>query len=571
MDKKKQTVTLRIGTKLIKPWISINCNLKTLIFLLSWLASTSVFSQNITNTLGVGGQFIIEDATTNFLTLSQSTGQVNILKNLRLENTASSSVGVIFKNIDRFIHNYGSYNTFIGVNSGNLTMTGQSNSGLGRRSLYSNTTGDNNTAIGYNSLYNNTTGNSNTAIGILSLYSNTVGDSNSANGRSSLYSNTTGSGNTAFGTGSLWSNVGNHGSTAVGYQAMYFADTRTTGRMTYNTALGYWALRGSPTAEDNDGQYNTASGHGALYSNTGGDFNTANGYHALYYNTTAPRNTANGSLALYRNTTGYDNSAAGSGALYYNQTGHENTATGSGALHDNTSGSYNTANGFWALYNNSMGDYNTALGYDAGTSINTGSNLTCLGNNAEPTSSSATNQITLGNNQITSLRCNVTTITALSDARDKKNIKDLGLGIDFLMKLKPRIYNWDKREWYDNNISDGSKMKEEPTAGFIAQELDEVQTTAEAEWLNLVLKDNPEKWEATPGNLLPIMVKAIQDLKAENVQLKNQLTELAEIKEQIAEIENLKAELKEQIEILKASNNSEKINFSFINKERIEK
>ena len=45
-------------------------------------------------------------------------------------------------------------------------------------------------------------------------------------------------------------------------------------------------------------------------------------------------------------------------------------------------------------------------------------------------------------------------------------------------------------------------MKEEPTAGFIAQELDEAQTTGNAEWLNLVLKDNPEKWEATPGNLL---------------------------------------------------------------------
>ena len=56
-------------------------------------------------------------------------------------------------------------------------------------------------------------------------------------------------------------------------------------------------------------------------------------------------------------------------------------------------------------------------------------------------------------------------------------------------------------------------MQETPTAGFIAQELDEAQTTANTEWLNLVLKDNPEKWEATPGNLLPIMVKAIQELK----------------------------------------------------------
>ncbi|MEO8666310.1 MAG: tail fiber domain-containing protein, partial [Ignavibacteria bacterium] len=127
---------------------------------------------------------------------------------------------------------------------------------------------------------------------------------------------------------------------------------------------------------------------------------------------------------------------------------------------------------------------------------------------------------TLGNNQITSLRCNVTSISSLSDSRDKTNIKDLSLGIDFIMKIKPRLFNWDKREWYENNLSDGSKMKEEPTAGFIAQELDEVQTTENAEWLNLVLKDNPEKLEATYGNLLPVMVKAIQELKFESEKLK---------------------------------------------------
>jgi len=139
------------------------------------------------------------------------------------------------------------------------------------------------------------------------------------------------------------------------------------------------------------------------------------------------------------------------------------------------------------------------------------------------------------------------------------------------MKIKPRQFNWDKREWYENNKSDGSKMKEEPTAGFIAQELDEVQTTQNSEWLNLVLKDNPEKLEATPGNLLPIMVKAIQELKAENEQLRIQLADVREIKEQLAEINNLKAELKEQIKILKASNNGEDVKFSSISNERIAK
>jgi hypothetical protein len=176
------------------------------------------------------------------------------------------------------------------------------------------------------------------------------------------------------------------------------------------------------------------------------------------------------------------------------------------------------------------------VGHQAATNLVSGNNNTLLGYDAEPTSISVNNQITLGNNQITSLRCNVVNITSLSDARDKKNIKELSLGLDFIAKLKPRQFNWDKREWYESNVSDGSKMLDAPTAGFIAQELDSLQNTENAEWLNLVLKDNPDKWEATTGNLLPIMVKAIQELKAENDMLKYKNNELNK------NIESLKSE-----------------------------
>ena len=157
---------------------------------------------------------------------------------------------------------------------------------------------------------------------------------------------------------------------------------------------------------------------------------------------------------------------------------------------------------------------------------------------------------------------------SLSDVRDKKNIKDLSLGLDFLMKLKPRQFNWDKREWYDNNKSDGSKMKETPTAGFIAQELDSAQTIANAEWMNLVLKDNPEKWEATSGNLLPVVVKAVQELnqkceslESENKELKNEIESLKEIKEKLAKLEQAQTEL---IKIVKEKNDNDvqKIKYS---------
>ena len=76
-------------------------------------------------------------------------------------------------------------------------------------------------------------------------------------------------------------------------------------------------------------------------------------------------------------------------------------------------------------------------------------------------------------------------------------------------------------------------MKKAPTAGFIAQELDEVQTIENAEWLNLVLKDNPEKLEASYGNLLPVMVKAIQELKTENDMLKDKLSRFEQMLNEI--------------------------------------
>ena len=49
-------------------------------------------------------------------------------------------------------------------------------------------------------------------------------------------------------------------------------------------------------------------------------------------------------------------------------------------------------------------------------------------------------------------------------------------------------------------------------AGFIAQELQEAQKGSE--YLDLIYDADPEFLEAKQGNLLPVMVKAIQELSA---------------------------------------------------------
>ncbi|MBK8553190.1 MAG: tail fiber domain-containing protein [Ignavibacteria bacterium] len=514
--------------------------MKTLFIAVSFFISATVFSQSITNTLGTSGVFTIKDASNNFLTLSQSTGQVNILNSLRLENTTNSNTGIIFKGTDRFIHNYPnstSYNTFMGINGGNFTLSSAIyNTGIGHSSLSNLTTGFSNTALGYRSLNSNSSGYSNTALGFNSLFSNVTGSENTAVGLNSLYSNT-GNSNTALGVNSLASNVTGTENTAVGLNSLF----------------------------SNTGNYNTALGVNSLYSNTSGSENTSIGNASLNNNTTGNFNTAVGSSSLRFNT-GFNNTAVGYQSLA-NNTGFSNTAMGYQSLLNNTSGIYNTAVGQFSLFLNNTGNRNTTLGYLAGGMITTGSNLTLIGYDAQASSGTATNQITLGDGNVNSLRCNTQTITSLSDARDKNNIQDLSLGLDFLMKVKPRMFNWDKREWYENNISDGSKMKNTPTAGFIAQELDEVQTTENAEWLNLVLKDNPEKLEATYGNLLPVMVKAIQELKdeseklkaaeeklrAENTELKN---ENIEMKDRLSEIEQTQNLIVSEFKKLKLNENN---------------
>jgi hypothetical protein len=112
----------------------------------------NTFSQDIINILGPGGVFKIKDGINTFFTLSQSSGQVNILNSLRLENTTNSTTGIINKGTQRFLHNYGNYNTFVGINSGNFTLTGTYNTGFGYQSLTEVTSGVNNSAFGVYSL-----------------------------------------------------------------------------------------------------------------------------------------------------------------------------------------------------------------------------------------------------------------------------------------------------------------------------------------------------------------------------------------------------------------------------------
>lgn len=249
---------------------------------------------------------------------------------------------------------------------------------------------------------------------------------------------------------------------------------------------------------------NTAFGISALSSSTSSSANTAIGNQALKVNLTGLSNTAVGDQTLAANTAG-SNTAVGASSLILNTTGSSNTACGGGTLAANLIGSSNAALGANALLL-ATNDGNTAVGATALSTLTTGTNNTGIGFNAQPSTATVSNTITLGNSSIATLRCQVTTITALSDARDKKDVVDIPAGLSFVQALRPVSFVW--------NMRDGGKV-DVPEFGFIAQELQAAQASTGITVPNLVSDENPNRIEASQGALLPVLVKAIQELKAE--------------------------------------------------------
>jgi hypothetical protein len=289
-------------------------------------------------------------------------------------------------------------NTAVGSAALTVNSTGESNSGFGQQALTSNTTGSNNTASGYASLFLNTTGGANTAVGVGALLSNTTASNNTSVGYQAGYSNTTGAFNTFFGRLAGYSNTTAAAVTAVGNAA---AAGNTTG--TDTTAVGSNALVANTT-----GGYNTSVGSQSLYSNTTASNNTAVGYQAGYSGTTASDSTYVGNFAGYGATTGtrntlvgfYTGSAITTGTFnnfFGTQAGQAVTTGGKNTILGSYSGNQGgldirTSNNFIVL---SDGDGNPRAFFDTNGTFYVGSSL---GTNWSAATSGGASLITLGYN-----------------------------------------------------------------------------------------------------------------------------------------------------------------------------
>ena len=246
--------------------------------------------------------------------------------------------------------------------------------------------------------------------------------------------------------------------------------------------------------------------------------NTAVGFLAGGYTTTGGYNVFLGSYAGGLNTIGTTNVYIGDSCAYGSTGGNNNVAIGYVALRSNGVASDNTSIGWFTMYNytGTLGK-NTVMGSEAGTTMVTNGNCTVLGYNAEPSTATVSNEITLGDASITVLRCNATTITSLSDVRDKTNITSFPSVEGFVKKLNPVQFEW--------NTRDGKRVGTQDY-GFIAQEVDRAQIEEDKEWLNVVYKENMDRLELSQGKLIPVLVKALQECYSKIDVLRGEVEEL---------------------------------------------
>ena len=259
----------------------------------------------------------------------------------------------------------------------------------------------------------------------------------------------------------------------------------------------------------------TLIGHGAGKVLTG-NYNAIVGRESGIAIVNGDQNNYLGAYVAYNQTSGDENTGVGSASFFNLTSGSNNTALGNQSLRTGTTFTNNVGIGHSAGFS-VTGNNNTLIGYEAGYSgtnnLTSGANNILIGYEATASSATVSNEITLGDSNIATLRCNVQSISSLSDRRDKTDINTLDLGLDFVKSLNPVKFKWETR---DGNGKDGSYE-----AGFIAQDFQQLQKDNDADYLKLVMDTNPDRLEASYGKLIPVLVKAIQELTIEVETLKS--------------------------------------------------
>jgi hypothetical protein len=259
----------------------------------------------------------------------------------------------------------------------------------------------------------------------------------------------------------------------------------------------------------------SSMGIGGVYGRTDGS-NTALGLYS-FPNNSGTDNVAIGVQAMYGTTSGDNNIAIGTSA-FLNGCGSCNIAIGLLSLSNATSvGCANLMLGHGSGVNLSSGVGNVGIGYQALLCITTGCNNVEIGANNFTTAlynppfviTNQNNRVVVGSEATTNAYIQVGW-TTVSDERDKTEIAPLPIGLDFVSQLNPISYRF--KESRDSDEAVG------PTRyGFSAQQVLEVEGDSPV----VVDTEDLDKLKITDASLIPILVQAIKDLKAEIDEIKS--------------------------------------------------
>lgn len=173
--------------------------------------------------------------------------------------------------------------------------------------------------------------------------------------------------------------------------------------------------------------------------------------------------------------------------------------------------------GAFSSYTLTTGNNNTTVGFQSGDQITTGSNNIVVGYNATASSATVNNEVTVGNSSNTSYRIYAAGWSNVSDARDKTDVEDLALGLEFVKQLQPRKFVWDYREESSQNGT--------TDIGLIAQEVLEVQRNADADYAGFVNEASEEQLMLTSAKFIPVLINAVKELSAKVEALEAKLSE----------------------------------------------
>lgn len=455
----------------------------------------------------------------------------------------------------------GSHNVAIGASAGTRIssagggLNGSRNVALGTLSLHFLSTGYQNVAIGRNAGQCWTTGHYNTAVGynagasgrgpigldglITNQYPGTASDMTAVGAAclSLSAANNTGIGASAgryvkSGSLNVFAGVGAGGNLDI--------DLSENGKVLTSPALaGTYAQSGTTITV-------TATANGAVVGNkvlirfTTGDLSVDTNGDAQWlsvvtkpsadvFTLTSPvSKTASGAVVIdavetsTTRTPSSTNTIVGVDAFSQSTTLQAGTAVGWQAGYSAT-GNDNTFVGQRSGYNVTTGGQNTAVGVNAGrgAGITTYRNWSCLGADTVVTGS---NQVQLGNSSTTTYVYG--TVQNRSDARDKADIRDTTLGLEFISALRPVDYRWDMRDdYYDEDADgnrtplprDGTKKRCRYHHGLIAQDVKRVMDALGVDfggYQDHSVSGGKEILTIGYDELIGPLIKAVQELTA---------------------------------------------------------